>query len=93
MTGEIDSSNAEELARVVVDTLRAHRPQRLRLDLDGVTFLGAAGARALMRGRIAADRVGCALEIGRTEARVEKVLALCGVRADPLPSGAGSGPA
>ena len=91
VTGEVDLSNAEELTRVVVDALRAHRPQRLRLDLDGVTFLGAAGARALVRGRIEADREGCTVEIGKAEAKVEKVLALCGVRADPLPSGAGSG--
>ncbi|WP_181320015.1 STAS domain-containing protein [Saccharothrix carnea] len=91
MTGEIDLSNAEELARVVVDALRVHRPQRLRLDLDGVTFLGAAGARALLQGRIEADREGCALEIGSAGTRVEKVLALCGVRADPLPSGVRSG--
>ncbi|WP_158853451.1 STAS domain-containing protein [Saccharothrix deserti] len=78
ITGEIDQANADELTGVMADTLRAHRPRRLHLNLDGVTFLGAAGVRALVEGRIAADREGCAVEIERASAIVEKVLAICG---------------
>ena len=46
LVGEIDTSNAHTV-REAVDHCLAQRPEALSLDLSGLTYCGASGARAL----------------------------------------------
>jgi len=76
LSGEIDTNNADQVARVVATALREHRPHRLSVDLSGVTFLGIAGVRALVAGRTQAERTGCALRIDRPSRIAGRMLSL-----------------
>jgi anti-anti-sigma factor len=48
LVGEIDTSNAHTV-REAVDHCLARQPEALSLDLSGLTYCGATGARALRR--------------------------------------------
>jgi anti-anti-sigma factor len=74
VTGEIDMTNAADLAaalRQAVDT----RPDRLEVDLSGVTFLGCAGLDALRT----AQRSTPALVVTAAPRAARRLLAIGGL--------------
>ncbi|GAB1640662.1 STAS domain-containing protein [Krasilnikovia sp. MM14-A1259] len=79
VTGEVDTDTQAEMQRVVVDLLDHHRGGRLVLDMGGVTFLDAAGVRALLACHDAAERLGTGLEICAAHDCVRRALGICGV--------------
>jgi len=61
--GEIDISTSGKLYRGVLQIVRRQRPSRIEVDLAGVTFLDASGARALLMSQAAAAEAGCRLTV------------------------------
>ena len=47
-TGEIDVENAYEIKEAVASQLAARRPERIELDMHGVTFIDSVGISALV---------------------------------------------
>ncbi|MEV7804405.1 STAS domain-containing protein [Microbispora sp. NPDC088329] len=77
--GEIDMCTAGRLHGGVLDVLRRQRPDRIEIDLAGVTFLDASGVRALLKSRAAAAKVGCRLTVvepGRMARRILEIVGL-----------------
>jgi anti-anti-sigma factor len=77
--GTLDELNADQLRRAVTDILREQRPQRINLDLRGVTDLDAAGISALRDGKVDATRAASELEITNASDRAYHVLRMHGL--------------
>lgn len=75
LSGELDLCSASEV-RQAFDEAAARTPTRVLLDLEGVTFIDAAGIRAILRG---AEIFGSRFVLVRTPPRVRRVLTLAGV--------------
>jgi len=79
LTGELDSTLADIVEAALHDLL-SHLPGlHLRLDISGLTFCDAAGARALLAGTAAARSRGVTIWLMRPTGTVARVLALTGV--------------
>ena len=76
MAGEIDRDTCAEVQRVVVDILHRARPERVSLDMRQVTFMDAAGIRALLTCRRHALQLSSVVEISRAHDNVRQVLAM-----------------
>ncbi|BFU41895.1 STAS domain-containing protein [Krasilnikovia sp. MM14-A1004] len=75
--GDIDLATHHHLQQVVTHLLQ-HRPcRRLVLDMAGVTFLDAAGVRALLACHHTAQQLGTRLEIRSAGDMVRRVLTIC----------------
>ena len=72
--GEIDSDVSEAFSALVVDTVEQEDVTDLVIDLHHVTFLAAAGVRALLDGRNAAARRACPFSVVNAHGVVLKVL-------------------
>ena len=81
VSGEVDAVGAVHLQRAVVEVLRRERPRIIELDLGGVTFLDAAGTRALVHCRDDARQVDCRLRLTHVQPAVYRVLHLTGLAA------------
>jgi anti-sigma B factor antagonist len=74
VSGEIDMTNAPDLAVVLRHAVDS-RPERLEVDLSGVTFLGCAGVCALL----AAQRATSALVVIAVPRAARRLLAIAGL--------------
>ena len=77
--GEIDHDVSEALATIVVNAVGQGGVQELVMDLRRVSFLAAAGLRALVEGHTAAGDRGCAYRIEHSGGIVERVLRVGGL--------------
>lgn len=75
LVGELDLATSDTIVPQVERWCR--RPhRRVRLDLGGVTFLDAAGVRALLRARHRARALGCELVLANVHGMPLRVLQL-----------------
>jgi anti-anti-sigma factor len=100
VAGEIDLSTAGVLHAELLNALSARLPDRIEVDLAGVTFLDCGGLTVLIVAGKAAARTGCRLRITNPQPIVRRVLDLTGLlgvltpRFDQAPAGeTRSGPA
>ena len=77
--GEIDMSTADLLRARLLNVLSALHPQRLEVDLAGVTFLDCGGLTALVVAGNAAASTGCQLRITNPQPLARRVLDLTGL--------------
>ncbi|MEV8505016.1 STAS domain-containing protein [Actinoplanes sp. NPDC051475] len=77
MSGEVDVCNYARMQQVVIDLLLHKRPAHVLLDMGKVTFLDAAGIRALLTCRYDAEQLGIRLKICAAHKRVRWVLTVC----------------
>jgi anti-anti-sigma factor len=78
VSGEVDVDTSGALGAIIIETAQAGAVE-LIIDLDRVTFLDAAGIRALLVGREVAVRHGCAYRVINPRGFVHSVLAVAGV--------------
>ena len=94
VNGEIDHDVSEALTTIVVNAVGRGGVHELVMDLRRVSFLSAAGLRALVEGHAAAGERGCAYRIEHAGGIVERVLRVGGLTellaAAPAPDPAGS---
>lgn len=76
--GEIDILTVEQL-RVVLGEAVAGRPQQIRVDLAGVTFIDSTGLGALISGFQRARDAGIRFCLSRPAANVRQILVLSGL--------------
>nr|WP_280526225.1 STAS domain-containing protein [Couchioplanes caeruleus] len=74
-----DAATYAQVQQAVLDLLLDQRPDVVLLDMGAVTFLDAAGIRALLTCRCDAQQLGNRLQIRRAHERVRRVLAICEV--------------
>ena len=79
VVGEIDLSNSDVLRVRLLNVLSALHPDRIEVDLAGVTFLGCSGLTVLVALGHAAARTGCRLWITNPQPIVRRVLDLTGL--------------
>jgi anti-anti-sigma factor len=72
--GEVDALTAGQLQKAVVEVLRDRRPRCIEMDLHGVSFLDAAGIRALLLCQADAQRVDCQIMLTEPQPVVYRVL-------------------
>lgn len=79
LNGELDIATADELRRHIAEVVAAHDPERLLLDLSGLSFADSSGlsvmvwAHQLMTGR------GRQLRLQRPQSRVLRILNISGL--------------
>lgn len=78
VSGEIDITNADELAETLTHATSG-APVDLVVDLAGVTFFGSAGVRCLVQVNSWARDAGVSFRVARPSAIVERVVELTGV--------------
>jgi anti-anti-sigma factor len=76
--GELDQGGESLLPEVVERLVRVSTPIRIVLDLAGVTFMGAAGIRALLLARRVGETAGTALILRSPSSIVRRVLTATG---------------
>ncbi|WP_328475605.1 STAS domain-containing protein [Actinoplanes sp. NBC_00393] len=79
ITGDLDSDTCADVADLLIAAAHQHGVQEVVVDLRDTTFLAAAGVRALLRGRHAADSAGRAFRVVNATGVVHLVLRLSGV--------------
>lgn len=79
LSGEIDHHSAKEIRSDIDLAIDRHRPNRLILDFDGVTFMDSSGI-GLVMGRYKAVKLcgGCII-IENTGSQIKKVMRLAGL--------------
>ncbi len=82
IAGEIDISN-EDLLAAVLETAAGTAGGTLHVDLGGVTFLGAAGCRALLQGTDRFRRGGGRVVLDAARASVGHLLQIVGIDRAP----------
>jgi anti-anti-sigma factor len=91
VSGEVDIETAPTLARCLQAALAHDEPRMLIIDLAGVTFLGCAGADALVDAHATAAERGILLVLRRPRPNVRCVLDLTGVLEEIAPERDDSG--
>lgn len=81
VVGQIDEDVSEALATIIANAAGQHGVRQVVVDLHGVSFLAAAGIRALLVGRLEAQGHGCSYRVVNAAAGVERVLRATGVAA------------
>jgi anti-sigma B factor antagonist len=76
--GEVDLATANMVEEALA-TARASRPERLLLDLSGVTFLDSTGLRAVLAADADARSAGIPLEIVPGGPSVQRVFEVAGL--------------
>ena len=77
--GEIDFSNAEELAQAVRDVVTDWSPGIVRIDLQRATFIDSTGLGALIEGYRAASEVEAAFVVVNPTPAFHRVLTVTGM--------------
>lgn len=87
LRGEIDTGNADELQRELIDACDAHGG-RLELEMADVAFIDSSGLRALLLAQRHAEALGGRVVVLRPAAPVVALVRLAGVEdALPVPDG------
>jgi len=76
LLGELDIATVDDLESALAAALQAPGPEVV-VDVSGTTFVDSVTISTLIEGRLAADRVGCALRLRGVGPRFERVLGLC----------------
>jgi len=79
VVGEIDLANTDVLQARLLGVLSAKLPDRVEVDLAGVTFLDCGGLTVLVVVGKAAACTGCQLRITNPQSIVHRVLGLTGL--------------
>jgi anti-anti-sigma factor len=79
VTGEIDQDTSDALATQIANTVRHDGVTELIVDLRHVTFLAAAGVRALLDGFTAASTARRGYRVVNAHGIVHQVLVISGV--------------
>jgi anti-anti-sigma factor len=79
VSGEVDALSADRLQEAVGDVLSDHRPRRIEIDFDGVTFVDSAGIRALVMCHAGAQQMDCRLTLTNPRRAVYRVLQITGL--------------
>jgi anti-anti-sigma factor len=77
--GEIDFSNADEVAQAIRDAVIAWTPPTLRVDLRDATFIDSTGLGALIEGYRAASDGGSRFAVTNPSATFHRVLTITGL--------------
>lgn len=77
--GELDHDTSAGLAEAIADIAGQDGIVEVVVDLRQVSFLAAAGVRALLRGGLAASARGCAYRVVNAHGIVHQVLKVSGV--------------
>jgi anti-anti-sigma factor len=78
VTGELDMSTGDAVDAVVANAIRHGAPPRMIIDLEALSFLDAAGIRALLDGQRYARAHGVQLRIDHPTGPVLRVLTITG---------------
>jgi anti-anti-sigma factor len=78
VSGEIDIETVPTLRHALREATM--RSVHVHVDLDNVTFIGAAGLNALLVANRGCQSAGCRLQVHTTDEFVHKLLALTGLR-------------
>jgi anti-anti-sigma factor len=76
--GEIDEDVSEALTAIIANAAGQDGVTQVLVDLGGAGFVGAAGVRSLLLGRVQAHRHGCAYRVINPAPPVERVLRVIG---------------
>ena len=77
--GEIDFSNADEVARAIRDAVAEWVPPVVRVDLKDATFIDSTGLGALIEGYRAATEVDCRFVVTNPTSGLRRVLTVTGL--------------
>ncbi|MFI5494336.1 STAS domain-containing protein [Actinoplanes sp. NPDC051859] len=77
--GEIDFSNADELAQTIQDAVARWSPDEVRVDLTDATFIDSTGLGALIEGYRAANEVSCRFVVTNPSSSFRRVLSVTGL--------------
>jgi anti-sigma B factor antagonist len=77
--GEIDFSNADEIAERIRDAIAEWRPAVVRIDLANAAFIDSTGLGALIEGYQAATAEQCTFLVVNPTANFRRVLAVTGL--------------
>jgi anti-anti-sigma factor len=77
--GEIDFSNADEIARGITHAVSDWSPQLVQLDLKDATFIDSTGLGALIEGYRATVSGGCRYVVVNPTASFRRVLVVTGL--------------
>ncbi|WP_306210531.1 STAS domain-containing protein [Actinoplanes sp. RD1] len=77
--GEIDYSNADEVAQGIRDALGKWSPERVQIDLGGATFIDSTGLGALIEGYRAATEAESRFVVVNPSDSFRRVLSVTGL--------------
>ncbi len=77
--GEIDFTNADELAQAIRDAVADWSPAEVRIDLADATFIDSTGLGALIAGYRAAVDHGCRFTVSNPSESFRRVLTVTGL--------------
>jgi anti-anti-sigma factor len=77
LVGELDLDGTGQLRAALADCF-ARRPDRVVLDLGGLSFCDCAGFNVLLEAKATADRIGTELCVEGAHAQVARLFALTG---------------
>jgi anti-sigma B factor antagonist len=78
LSGELDLGSAPELDRELREIART-RPERLILDLSGLTFMDSTGLASIVEAKRLADADGHKLVLRRPTSQVQRLFELTGL--------------
>ncbi|GIE35391.1 hypothetical protein Ait01nite_084360 [Actinoplanes italicus] len=79
IAGELDEDTCDCCADLITNAAEHHDVAEVVVDLRRVTFIAAAGVRALLRGRVATQRAGREFRVVNATGLVYQVLRISGV--------------
>jgi anti-anti-sigma factor len=77
--GELDGESAAPLQRAVTEVLRRRRPDRIDVDVNGVTFLDTGGIRTLTECQADAHQLESSIRLTNPHPVVYRVLHIVGM--------------
>jgi anti-sigma B factor antagonist len=77
--GEIDFSNADEIARAIQDAVSDWSPQAVQIDLKDATFIDSTGLGALIEGYRATMSGNCRFAVVNPTGTFRRVLVVTGL--------------
>ncbi|MEV0676001.1 STAS domain-containing protein [Actinosynnema sp. NPDC050436] len=78
--GGIDLVSRDQLCDTAIAAITEDQVRHVDVDITGVTFLAAAGARGLLRLQRAAAHHGATFELSRGPAWLERIVTITGLR-------------
>ncbi|WP_433379399.1 STAS domain-containing protein [Actinoplanes sp. CA-142083] len=79
LRGELDFTNAGEIAAVILESVADSRPLAVRVDVAEVSFLDSSGIGVLVHAMRAAEEVSAKFEVQNPRAKVLDQLRLSGL--------------